>query len=199
MAARGRGPEPARRGGEAQRARASSGSAGAGGRAAASRNRSTFRSRARRAQGLARSTALHFASQKGDVGTIEILLRCGACPRARDQRGRTALHLATQEGHSAAIQALARGGCAVNAQTPVGGSASTLCHTTPHDEALHIPQHCKRNSLVFCVSGKWGAVCLCARAPPSRLRCPLLLLGSGASQLSTTQRTSGTIPPLKSC
>ena len=163
MAARGRGPEPARRGGEAQRARASSGSAGAGGRAAASCNRSTFRSRARRAQGLARSTALHFASQKGDVGTIEILLRCGACPRARDQRGRTALHLATQEGHSAAIQALARGGCAVNAQTPVGGSASTLCHTTPHDEALHIPQHCKRNSFVF-VSPASGVLCVCVLA-----------------------------------
>ena len=57
-----------------------------------------------------KQTALHLASENGDVGCVEVLLAHGADPNACDAEGKTPLQLAVQSGYDDIVPHLLRGG-----------------------------------------------------------------------------------------
>jgi len=69
-----------------------------------------------------RDQALIAASARGDLASVERLIREGAGVRARDNRGRTALLVATHGNHVAVARALIAAGSDVNAKDDVEDS-----------------------------------------------------------------------------
>src|ERR1044072_2185859 len=63
-----------------------------------------------------RARPLIAASAKGDLASVERLIREGASVKARDSRGRTALLAATHGNHVAVARALIAAGSEVNAK-----------------------------------------------------------------------------------
>eukprot|EP00042_Codosiga_hollandica_P056889 m.830327 g.830327 ORF g.830327 m.830327 type:complete len:298 (+) comp59453_c0_seq8:267-1160(+) len=55
-----------------------------------------------------RQTLLHLAALSGHRSVIDVLLKAGGDPQARDSHGRTPLHLAALSGHIPAVEALLR-------------------------------------------------------------------------------------------
>ena len=66
-----------------------------------------------------RDQALIAASARGDLESVERLIREGASVKARDNRGRTALLAATHGNHVAAARALIAAGADVNAKDDI--------------------------------------------------------------------------------
>ena len=62
-------------------------------------------------------SALHIASARGYVSTIEVLVQAGAAIELQDEAGRTALHLASGYGHYSCVKALIKAGANVNPST----------------------------------------------------------------------------------
>ncbi|MEJ8853521.1 ankyrin repeat domain-containing protein [Variovorax robiniae] len=58
---------------------------------------------------------LHKAAWRGDIASLNSLLKAGADIKARDAQGRTPLHVATYARHSDVIRALAKAGADLNA------------------------------------------------------------------------------------
>jgi len=70
-----------------------------------------------------RDQALIVAAAKGDLASVERLIREGASVKAKDARGRTALLAATHGNHVAAARALIAAGADVNAKDDIEDSA----------------------------------------------------------------------------
>jgi hypothetical protein len=62
-------------------------------------------------------TALHMAASEGRVEVVELLLRCGADPRARRLNQFSPLHAAAMNGHAAVVDMLLAAGAQPNVQT----------------------------------------------------------------------------------
>merc|ERR1719169_99372 len=59
------------------------------------------------ARDLRGQTALHLASQCGDIGLVQVLLECGADPNAQEETtGWTPLHFAVSKAHYSSIMQL---------------------------------------------------------------------------------------------
>lgn len=74
-------------------------------------------------ESLGRRTPIHFAATNGDIGTVELLLRHGADPNARDAQGMTPLHVCVEYNagcEPAIIGFLASRGADVDAKDDVG-------------------------------------------------------------------------------
>ena len=65
-------------------------------------------------------TALHWAAQRGDSETAELLIGAGANVNATTRYGVTPLGLAAATGNTSLIEALAKGGANVNTTSPEG-------------------------------------------------------------------------------
>ena len=77
------------------------------------------------------NTPLHIAAEKGDVESIQRLIRQGHDINDRNSFGETPLHLAASEGHLNAVKALLRVGADANA---VDREGDTPLHMSSLDE-----------------------------------------------------------------
>ncbi len=100
------------------------------------------------AQKRSASELLHFSALRGRAGAIEMLLKLGADPNARDEQGRTALHDACLKNHAEAARLLLDHGAQINVRdrngaTPLhdaalGGSAKTLALLLDRKADVHV-------------------------------------------------------------
>jgi serpin B len=74
----------------------------------------------KRAAETGKTTPLHQAAQRGDVGEVQALVAAGADVNAKDRRGRTALHVAALEGKQGVVQLLLAQGADVKAKDSGG-------------------------------------------------------------------------------
>ncbi|KAJ6825764.1 tankyrase-2 [Iris pallida] len=70
--------------------------------------------------------AIHFASQKGHLEVVRMLLSSGVSVKATNKKGFTALHYAVQGSHPELIKYLVRKGAKLNAKTKAGETPSDL-------------------------------------------------------------------------
>jgi ankyrin repeat protein len=81
---------------------------------------------------------LHAAAQRGEVDTIERLLKAGAAINATDGAGRTPLHVATFARQRAAVQALLRAGANHAALEQGRYDAVTIASVADDEDTLRI-------------------------------------------------------------
>lgn len=70
---------------------------------------------------LISTETIHQASEKGDVGHVQLRISEGTDINSRDDRGSTALHYAAKNGHKDVAQLLITNGADVNAKGPTDG------------------------------------------------------------------------------
>jgi len=93
-------------------------------------------------------TALHFAADRGDLDTTEMLLYAGANVAAVTRIGSyTPLHLASQAGSAAVVRALLKAGADVNART-----------TTTNVTAMHLAASAGAAEVINALADKGGDV-----------------------------------------
>ena len=84
------------------------------------------------------STALIWASRKGDTATVELLLTHGADISAKDNYGYTALMWASQNGHTAIVELLLTHGADINAQNDYGYTALMYASQNGHTATVEL-------------------------------------------------------------
>ena len=81
-------------------------------------------------------TALHFASQKGHIESLQSLLKHGGDPNISDIKGSTALHDAAKYGNEACISILVNNGACVNAQNNSGWTPLHMAVANRHGKCV---------------------------------------------------------------
>ena len=66
------------------------------------------------------TTALHWAANRGDLDTVDLLITAGANPRAANRYGVTPLHLASTNGSAPVVGKLLKAGANANTALPEG-------------------------------------------------------------------------------
>ena len=84
------------------------------------------------AHGSKLNSDLVAAAVRGDRATVEALLKAGADPNAKDDRGFTVLLLAASTGRTAVVEALLAGGADVQAKSRVGATALMMAAFAGH-------------------------------------------------------------------
>ncbi len=82
------------------------------------------------------STALHWAVENDDAGTIELLLHAGAIPDVKDRYGLTPLYYASSNGNAAIIQKLLKAGANPNVANKEGDTALMAAARAGNPEAI---------------------------------------------------------------
>jgi general secretion pathway protein A len=77
-------------------------------------------------------------AEKGDARVVELFLKAGMSPNAKDITGWTALMMAAMKGHTAVVRALLDRGADVNAKNPAGGTALLMAAPSGHAAVLHL-------------------------------------------------------------
>ena len=83
-------------------------------------------------------TALHFASKKGHIEMVRLLIDKGADTNTRDKYGLTPLHLASMEGHTEIVRLLIENKANVHAWASSGETALHLASRNGHIEIVQL-------------------------------------------------------------
>ncbi|PKA65242.1 Ankyrin repeat domain-containing protein, chloroplastic [Apostasia shenzhenica] len=86
--------------------------------------------------------AIHFASQKGHLDVVRILLSTGVSVKASNRKGMTPLHFAVQGSHQDLVKYLIRKGANLNAKNKSGETPIDLAKT---DELKSLILHCEKS------------------------------------------------------
>jgi ankyrin repeat protein len=87
---------------------------------------------------VTKDRALIAAAERGDIATVQALLRDGASPAARDGRGRTALLAATHGNKAEAARLLIAAGADVNAKDDMADSPFLYAGAEGRNEILRL-------------------------------------------------------------
>lgn len=106
------------------------------------------------------ATALHFASGKGAVKNVRLLLsrrfRSRLDVDATDDLGRTALFLASEKGHMKVVRRLLRAGADTGRRDEVGRTALDMAVKNGHENVARVLRRNARGFLPRCVAGVRG-------------------------------------------
>ncbi|OQV12783.1 Ankyrin-3 [Hypsibius exemplaris] len=89
---------------------------------------------------LSKKTPLHLAAQAGQYNICERLLRLGADPQVKDQRGQTPLHLAAAKNHAKIVQLLFQSMRDVDPSTIVDQKGLNVVHVAAKNGSLDVIQ-----------------------------------------------------------
>ena len=126
-------------------------------------------------------TALHWASQRGDVAGAQMLMYAGARVDAVTRNGNyTPLHLAARNGRATVVKALLSAGANVNAMTTTG-AASALHFAASNGDSATVTALLDQGASVDTREGAWGQTPLMWAASANRLTALDILIKRGAN------------------
>ena len=126
-------------------------------------------------------TALHWASQRGDVAGAQMLMYAGARVDAVTRNGNyTPLHLAARNGRATVVKALLSAGANVNAMTTTG-AASALHFAASNGDSATVTALLDKGASVDTREGAWGQTPLMWAASANRLAALDILIKRGAN------------------
>jgi ankyrin repeat protein len=109
-------------------------------------------------------TALHWAAERGDVETSDLLIRAGANVKAVTRYGVTPLSLACISGNAALVEALLKAGADANGTSPEGetplmtaarvGKVDTLKVLVAHGAEVNAKENWKGQSAIMWAAGE---------------------------------------------
>lgn len=132
-------------------------------------------------------TALHWAAQRGDAATVEMLVYAGANVAAVTRIGQyTPLHMASESGSASAVEVLLKGGASVAARTTnTGATALHMAAAAGNAEAL--TTLLDKGADVNARESEWGQTPLIFAASQNRIEAIRVLMARGADASVTTK------------
>lgn len=125
-------------------------------------------------------SALHWAAQRGDASSAQILVYAGARVDALTRNGNyTPLHLAAREGRGAVVQVLLANGADPLAATSTGG-ATALHFAAGHGDSLSVQALLDKGTPVDIRETAWGQTPLMWAAAYGRVTAMAVLIRKGA-------------------
>lgn len=125
-------------------------------------------------------SALHWAAQRGDAASAQMLVYAGARVDALTRNGNyTPLHLAAREGRGAVVQVLLANGADPLAATSTGG-ATALHFAAGHGDSLSVQALLDKGTPVDIRETAWGQTPLMWAAAYGRVTAMAVLIRKGA-------------------
>jgi ankyrin repeat protein len=132
-------------------------------------------------------TALHWAAERGDAATAEMLIYAGANVGAVTRIGQyTPLHLASRSGSGPVVQALLKAGAAINTRATVTG-ATPLHLAAESGNADVVKALIDGGADVNAKESEWGQTPLMFAAAQNRVDAIKVLIARGADARITTK------------